>query len=45
LALGVALGAPGIQVAALALTAAMLAELVFLGRETRRVMLRPLASG
>jgi hypothetical protein len=44
-ALGVVLGAPGIQVAALALTAAMLAELVFLGRRTRRVMLRLLPAG
>jgi hypothetical protein len=38
LTLGVALRAPGIQMAAVALTVAMLAELVFLGRRTRRVM-------
>jgi hypothetical protein len=38
LALGVAVKAPGIQMAAVALTVAMLAELAFLGRRTRRVM-------
>jgi hypothetical protein len=38
LVLGVMLGAPGIQMAALALTVAMLAELVFLDKRTRRAI-------
>ncbi len=38
LAAGVALNAPGIQMAAVALTVAMVAELVFLGCRTRRLM-------
>ena len=38
LALGVALKAPGVQMGAVALSVAMLAELLFLGARTRRVM-------
>jgi hypothetical protein len=40
LGLGVALEAPGIQMAAVALTVAMLIELAFLGWRTRRVVAR-----
>jgi hypothetical protein len=40
LALGVVLKAPGVQMAAVVLTVAMLAELAFLGNHTRRVMAR-----